>query len=80
MRRLSIIAAIARDCGPSNDCASARGREVLVGLLGGAVAAIALDTIFLAAGDTPQPQAQSAWTPIAAPTHGGVALGVGGQF
>ena len=71
--------AIPRDCGRS-PCMGAPSGGVMVGLLGGIVAASALDAIVLAKGDAPKKTPQASWTPVAGPTRGGVALGVAGQF
>jgi hypothetical protein len=70
---------IPQDCGGS-PCMASPPPGVLVGLLAGAVTASALDAIFLAKGDAPKTAPQPGWTPVAAPTQDGFALGVAGQF
>jgi hypothetical protein len=69
---------IPRDC-PAGDCMTG-SRAVGIGFGAGVVTAIALDTIFLAQGDPPPRRPQTAWSPVAAPTRGGLALGVAGEF
>ena len=68
-----------RDCGPTGDC-FAMSTSPFIGLAVGAVAAVALDTIFLSKGDAPPPR-QPRWAPTATPTRdGGLALGIVGAF
>ena len=51
----------------------------MLGALVGALAASAVDSLYLAKGD-PAPPAHTAWTPTARISQTGVALGIRGSF
>ena len=68
-----------RDCGPSGDCMGPPA-ALFLGLAAGGIAAMAIDTIFLAKGDPHPSQPQLAWRPVAGTTRDGLAIGIAGQF
>ena len=53
--------------------------EAVLGIVGGALAAMVIDTAYLAKVDPPKRE-QPSWTPTARATKGGFALGVNGRF
>jgi hypothetical protein len=69
---------MSRDC--AGDCVDLpAGMFVAIGA--GVVTASAIDALFLARGDARSSSSRSqTWTPVAAPTRGGVALGISGAF
>jgi hypothetical protein len=71
---------------PCNDpyddyCGDDEGPDggIVLGMLGGVLAASIIDAAYLAKGDGPRRPA-TAWQPTARPTNGGVALGLAGSF
>ena len=60
-------------------CETNNGGEIVLGVFAGAIAASALDAIYLAKGDAPK-QPEPAWTPTARASQTGFAVGVRGTF